>query len=49
MFLLAKPEIKNALIVSFNVELNHKDWERIADGKEREQDKHFTQFVIISL
>ena len=25
MFLLAKPEIKNALIVNFNVELNHKD------------------------
>ena len=30
-------------------ELNHKNWERIADGKEREQDKHFAQFVIISL
>ena len=30
-------------------ELNHKSWKRIADGKEGEQDKHFAQFVIISL
>lgn len=28
-------------------ELNHKNWEKIADGKEGEQEKHFAQFVII--
>ena len=27
-------------------ELNHKNWEIIADGKEEEQDEHFAQFVI---
>ena len=30
-------------------ELNHKNWERIADGKEGEQDKDLAQFVNISL
>ena len=30
-------------------ELNHKNWKKIADGKEGEQDKHFVQFLIISL
>ena len=30
-------------------ELNHKNWKKIADGKEGDQDKHFVQFLIISL
>ena len=28
-------------------ELNHKNWEKIADGKEGEQEKHFAQCVTI--
>ena len=49
MFLLAKSEIKMLLLSILIFELNHKHWERIADGKEGETDKHFAQFVIISL
>ena len=30
-------------------ELNRKIWKRIAHGKEGEQNKHFAQFIIISL
>ena len=30
-------------------ELNHKNWEKIADGKEGEQDKDLGQFVNIFL
>ena len=48
MFLLAKSEIKKLLLSILIFELNHKHWERIADGKEGEPDKHFAQFVIIS-
>ena len=49
MFLLAKSDIKMLLLPVLILELNHKNCERIADGKEGEPDKHFTQFVIISL
>ena len=31
MFLLAKPEIKMLLLLILMFELNHKNWERIAD------------------
>ena len=34
MFLLAKSEIKMLLLSILIFELNHKHWERIADGKE---------------
>ena len=49
MFLLAKSDIKMLLLSILIFELNHKNWERIADSKEGEPDKHFAQFVIISL
>ena len=49
MFLLAKSEIKMLLLSVLIFELNHKNWERIAGGKEGEPGKHFAQFVIISL
>ena len=49
MFLLAKPETKILLLSILMFKLNHKNWERIADGEEGEQDKHFAQFVIMSL
>ena len=49
MFLLAKSEIKMLLLSILIFELNHKNWERIADGQEAEPDKHFAQFATISL
>ena len=49
MFLLAKSEIKMFLLSVLIFKLNHKSWERIADDEEGELDKHFAQFVIISL
>ena len=49
MLLLANSEIKMLLLSILILELNHKNWERIADGKEGEPDKHFAQFIIISL
>ena len=33
MFLLAKPEIKMLFLSILTFELNHKNWERIAEGK----------------
>ena len=49
MFLLTKPEIKILLLSILMFKLNHKNWERIADGEEGEQDKHFDEFVIMPL
>ena len=49
MFLLAKSEMKMLLLSILIFELNHKNWEKIVDGEEGEPDKHFAQFVIISL
>ena len=49
MSLPAKSEIKMPLLSILILELSHKNWERIADGKEGEPDKHFAQFIIISL
>ena len=49
MFLLANSEIKMLLLSILIFELNHENWQRMAGGKEGEPDKHFVQFVIISL
>ena len=46
MFLSTKSEIKMLLLSILIFELNHKNRERITDGKEGEQDKHFAKFVI---
>ena len=49
MFSLTNSAIKMLLLSILIFELNHKNWERVADGKEGEPDKRFAQFVIISL
>ena len=46
MFLSTKSEIKMLLLSILMFELNHQNRERITDGKEGEQDKHFAKFVI---
>ena len=45
MFFTRKSEIKMFLLSILIFELNHKNWERICDGKEGEQDKNLSNLL----
>ena len=45
MFFTRKSEIKVFLLSILIFELNHKNWERICDGKEGEQDKNLSNLL----
>ena len=45
MFFTRKSDIKMFLLSILIFELNHKNWERICDGKEGEQDKNLSNLL----
>ena len=45
MFFTRKSETKVFLLSILIFELNHKNWERICDGKEGEQDKNLSNLL----
>ena len=45
MFFTRKSDIKMFLLSILIFELNHKNWERICDGKEGKQDKNLSNLL----